>query len=161
MHPEAHEWVSRFATTARVSVLDIGGRNVNGSVRHLFPNADPYVSIDLYAGPDVDVVADIVMWESEDVFDVVVCCEVLEHAADWRSIITAARRRLKPAGRFIMTCAGPGRAPHSALDGGFVRAGEHYGNVSLEELQDCLAQMDWSTFTVDQTSVDVRCVAVR
>ena len=39
MHPEAMEWVAKHATGDPVSVLDLGGRYINGSPRELFPNA--------------------------------------------------------------------------------------------------------------------------
>ena len=34
MHAEAYDWVTPHATDRAVAVLDIGGRNVNGSPRH-------------------------------------------------------------------------------------------------------------------------------
>ena len=36
-------------------VLDIGSLNVNGSVRHLFTDAEKYIGIDFREGKDVDV----------------------------------------------------------------------------------------------------------
>jgi SAM-dependent methyltransferase len=162
MHKQAYDWVKRFATPAAIDVLDIGGRNINGSVRELYPGAVRYVAVDLHDGPGVDVVADVTTWDEPGTFDVVVCCEVLEHAPNWREIVRTAHDRLKPGGQFVMTCAGPGRAPHSGVDGGWkLHPGEHYGNVSERELEEVLAQTGWATFTTDVAGEDTRCVAVR
>ena len=40
MHPEVIDWVRQWATNQPITVLDIGGRDLNGSTRDLFPNAD-------------------------------------------------------------------------------------------------------------------------
>jgi hypothetical protein len=162
MHPAAYEWIAVHATDEPVNVLDIGGRNINGTVRGLFPNATEYVSIDLYPGDGVNVVGDITTWKDDRVFDIVVCAEVLEHAENWRDIIDAAFERLEPGGWFLMTCAGPGRHPHSAVDGEWtLKAGEYYENISPADLDEVLASQDWASFLVDQQGEDVRCFAVR
>jgi hypothetical protein len=162
MHPAAHKWVERFGSFDAVTVLDIGGRNINGTIRDCFPCAARYVAVDLYPGVGVDVVGDVCEWETDETFDVVVCCEVLEHAPNWKEIVGTAYDRCKDGGKFVMTCAGPGRAVHSGVDGQWrLHEGEHYGNVSPEELSDALASMPWASFAVDQTGQDVRCVAVK
>lgn len=162
MHPQAYDWVAHFSTKDAVSVLDIGGRNINGSVRELFPAATQYVAVDLYDGPGVDVACDITLWDDDRTFDVVVCAEVLEHAENWRGIIGSAYARCSDGGTFIMTCAGPGRQPHSGVDGQWrLLDGEHYANITPEDLEACLAATGWTSFTIDQRGEDVRCVAVR
>jgi hypothetical protein len=67
-------------------------------------------------------------------WDCVVCCEVLEHTASALVIIANAYRALLHDGVFIMTCAGERRAEHSAFDGGPLRPGEFYRNVSESQL---------------------------
>ena len=47
-------WVAAHATTDPVTVLDLGGRDTNGSPRHLFPNAVVYHVLDAVDGPDLD-----------------------------------------------------------------------------------------------------------
>lgn len=162
MHPAAYDWVARFATAGDLTVLDIGGRNINGTVRDLFPGATEYVAVDLYPGPGVDVVGDVTEWETDARFDVVVCAEVLEHAANWRGIVATAYERCREGGRFVMTCAGPGRHPHSGVDGEWrLHDGEHYGNIAPEEMEAELAAGGWSSFTVDQQGLDLRSIAFR
>jgi len=41
---------------------------------------------------------------------------------------------LNAGGVLIVTTASPARAPHSAIDGGALRPGEHYAGVSEDDL---------------------------
>lgn len=129
MHADALDWLTRHAEGlgAAGAVVDAGGRDINGSPRHLFP-ASRYIAVDLYPGPGVDVVADIRDWQPPTVVDVVVCAEVLEHAPDPVGVLAACRRMLRPGGRLLLTAAAPPRLPHSHVDGGAPRPGEHYAN---------------------------------
>lgn len=106
---------------------------MNGTVRVLFPNAD-WFGIDCEDGPDVDLVVDAIEYDPVEPADLVICCEVFEHAEQWAAIIRRAAGWLKVGGEMIITVAGPQRPPHSAFDGGEVRPGEYYGNVSAEAL---------------------------
>ncbi len=130
MHVEALGFVA--ITAHRLgpfgSVLELGGRNVNGTPRPLFPGAQ-YVSVDIVDGPGVDIVCDATTYRPDERFDAVVCCEVLEHAEDADGFVATAWGALKPGGLLIFTAACPPRAPHSAVDGGPLRAGEFYRNV--------------------------------
>lgn len=163
MHPEAYEWVTRHATTEAVSVLDIGGRNVNGSVKDLFPRADPYVALDILPGEGVDIVADASNWQPDRGYDVVVCCETFEHTPVWAGICVTAYKALNPGGRFILTTAAPGRPPHSAIDGGVLRGSEYYGNIIPAALRRTLDESGFTDVIVDErpSPADVRAVAVR
>jgi SAM-dependent methyltransferase len=114
-------------------VVEIGGRDINGSIRVLFPDV-PYTSIDLEAGPGVDVVADGATYVPDEKAAVVVCCEVLEHAENAYQICENAYAMLRPGGVFLVTAAGNGRPEHSAVDGGHLRDGEFYRNVSLDQM---------------------------
>lgn len=164
MHAEAFEWVRRHANTDAVTVLEIGGRDINGSPRALFPNATVYRVLDIADGPNVDIVADAATWTPDDEYDVVVCTEVFEHTPHWRDICATAYKACRPGGKFIATMAGPGRPAHSAVDGGWsLYPGEHYANVHPEELRQALEACGWRDVVVDQRSnpADVRTVAVR
>lgn len=135
MHPGAFEFVGRFATRDAISVVEIGSRDINGSVRCHFPVAD-YIGLDLIAGPSVDVVCDALNYEPPQKVDLVVCCEVFEHCSYWGELLNHVSSWLTPGGRIIITCAGPGREPHSAIDGGALHPDEHYANISARELSD-------------------------
>lgn len=163
MHDEAHAWVARHAHPGPGAVLDIGGRDINGTTRALFPAADPYVVLDAIAGPGVDVVADAATWIPDRQYDQVVCTEVLEHAPDWRAILSTAYRALRPGGRLILTAAGQGRPPHSGIDGGRLYAGEYYQNADPEQLLLTLIDCGFGDMDVDvrRDPADVRAVAFR
>jgi SAM-dependent methyltransferase len=164
MHPQALAWIAAHATTEPVSVLDIGGRNVNGSPRPLFPNAMDYMVLDILQGEDVDIVVDAATWEPDRQWDVVLSAECLEHAADWPAICQTAYKACAPGGRFIITTAAPGRPVHSGVDGGPVlHPGEHYANVPALELERVLLETGWREVQVDSqpSPADTRAVATK
>jgi hypothetical protein len=133
MHAGAFEFIAKHATTETISVIEVGSRDINGSSRAHFPGAT-WIGLDLIAGPAVDVVCDALDYEPTQKVDMVVCAEVLEHCMTWDSLIFHAAGWLKPGGKILITCAGPGRDPHSAIDGGPLHPDEHYGNISQTEL---------------------------
>lgn len=134
MHQQARNFIQTFETPEVLRVIEIGSRNINGSARDYFPSAI-WTGLDLYPGPDVDVVCNAVEYDPPDgPVDLVVCCEVLEHTPQWRELIAVSYGWLKDGGCLIVTCAGPGRDPHSSHDGGALRPGEYYGNLDEEGL---------------------------
>jgi SAM-dependent methyltransferase len=140
MHVEAMSYLIKHAATLKPEIVyDLGGRNVNGSPRDLFPSATTYLAVDLYPGLGVDVVADARTWTPEIPADLVVCAETLEHTDDAPGLLTAAARWLRPGGTILVTAAAPPRRPHSAIDGCELRAGEPYANVVPEDLERWLA----------------------
>lgn len=164
MHNEALEWVRRHATTEPVTVLDLGGRNINGSCRELFPNATVYVALDIADGPGVDIVADAATWTPDREYDYVISTECFEHCREWPAVVTTAYKALKPGGTFVATMAGPGRAEHSGVDGGAaLHPGEWYQNIGPGELLDVLNAAGFVEVTVDQqpSPADVRAVATK
>jgi predicted methyltransferase len=163
MHQHAFQWVAAHVPAEPGYVLEIGGRNINGGVRDLFAAATGYVALDIIAGEGVDIVADASTWTPDRVYDTVVCCEVFEHTDVWPEIVGTAFAALRPGGVFIATMAGPGRAPHSAFDGGPLQAGEYYSNVNPDELKANLKAAGFKRVVVNelQSAGDVRCVAVR
>lgn len=157
-------WVAAHATTEPVAVLDLGGRNVNGSPRQLFPAATVYRCLDIAPGVGVDIVADAGTWEPDQAYDVVLSTETLEHTENWRDIIATAYRALRPGGLFIVTAAGPGRPEHSAIDGQFrLHPGEYYGNVRPDHLDEALRVAGFTGIRVQQafSPCDVRAIGRR
>lgn len=144
-------------------VLEIGSRDVNGSVRALFIDAH-YVGLDILAGVGVDVVSQPSLYVASHrkTFDCVVCCETLEHDPEPFETIKAARAALvDDGGIFILTTANVNRTPHSAIDGGEVREGEHYRNIGCGELRSWLsASFGRWQFEVDEIGKrDIRALA--
>lgn len=164
MHAEAYAWVKEHAPADARRVLDIGGRDINGTTRHLFPAAEVYRVLDIAPGVGVDIVADAATWDPDGEYDVVTCTEVFEHTPVWRDICQTAYAALTPGGLFIATMAGPGRPAHSAVDGGWqLHPGEHYGNVHPNDLLDALISAGFVDVVTDRQSqpADTRCTARR
>jgi SAM-dependent methyltransferase len=156
-------WVERFATDAPISVLDLGGRNINGTPRPLFPHA-AYTALDISPGPGVDIVADAAAWDPGDSsWDLVLATELFEHTSDWPVICSVAYAALGPGGRFVVTTAAPGRPPHSGIDGGPLRWGEYYANVKAEDLRAALEDAGFTEIEVDvqPSPADLRAVATK
>jgi hypothetical protein len=146
----------------RGPVLEIGGRNINGTVRPLFEGIGPYASIDLYDGDGVDVVADVCTLDPARIARAlfqrpkvacVVCCEVLEHAQNGKGICRWAFRVLAQGGVFLITAANPERSPHSGIDGGSVRDGEYYRGVSASRLRTWLHDFTRCEITVSGSDI--------
>lgn len=135
MHEAAYRWVAEQVARHGPwdNAVEIGSRDVNGSVRSLFGGAR-YTGVDIEQGPGVDVVADGSIWQPAEPVDCVVCCEVLEHHRDPETVVMNMVKMLRPGGCLIVTAAGPGRPPHSAYDGGQLRADEHYTNIDPDDL---------------------------
>jgi len=162
MHEQAMSWVAQFRTGEDLAVLDIGGRDLNGSTRILFPNANPYHVLDVLPGAGVDFVADAADWRPEREYDLVVTTETFEHAKRWREIIATARRALRPGGWLVFTCAGPGRPPHSGVAAVWeLSPGEWYANVSPEEIRAELQDQGWIDIEAHQLGLDTRGKAVK
>lgn len=162
MHEQALNWVAQFRTTEDLAVLDIGGRNLNGSTRPLFPNAKPYHVLDILPGEGVDFVADAADWKPKLAYDLVVTTETFEHAKRWREIVLTAWDALRPGGWLIFTCAGPGRPAHSGVAAVWeLSPGEWYANVSPEEIREELEDQGWTDIEAHTRGLDTQGKAVK
>jgi SAM-dependent methyltransferase len=162
MHEQALSWVMQFRTLDDLAVLDIGGRDLNGSTRICFPNANPYHVLDIRPGAGVDFVADAADWKPERSYDLVVTTETFEHAERWREIILTAWNALRPGGWLIFTCAGPGRPPHSGAAAKWeLDPGEWYANVSAGEVAAELKDQGWDDIEARQVGLDTQGKAVK
>ena len=161
MHAEAFAFVQQTLAQLppRKRVVELGGRNFNGSIRGLFNGAE-YTSVDILDGYGVDVVSDAADYQPASPPDTVVCCEVLEHAPNAGAVVHNALRMLAPGGVLVLTCATDPRVPHSGIDGNSVRAGEHYANVPREDLARWLKGADVRVLQT-QPQGDLQCLAVK
>jgi hypothetical protein len=160
MHAAAFAFVKAAAElyALRAPVYEIGSRNINGSVRSLFPTG-AYWGIDLQPGPDVDCVADACTYRPPCAPRTVICCEVLEHAREAATLVRRIGDVLAPEGVAVLTMAGPTRAPHSGIDGGVVRAGEFYRNVTPSMLEAWLEYAGLRVAVLLERGADVYAVA--
>lgn len=169
MHEAVLDWIGQFRSLDDVAVLDIGGRDLNGSPRMIFPNASPYHVLDLRPGLNVDIVADAATWRPEFNFsageagyDLVICTEVFEHTPGWALILQTAMDALRPGGWLLFTCAGPGRPPHSGIEAvpGLI-GDEWYANVSPRDVADVLAKQGWTEIETHLRGTDTQGKAVK
>ena len=163
MHAAAREWIGRYATDRKVRVLDVGGRDINGSPRDLFPNATRYLTVDLLEHASVDIVGDILTHDVDDLegpFDIIVYAEVAEHTPDWAAHIAHLYDMLDTDGLLVITAASLNRRPHSGVDGAALRPGEWYENIDPQLLADELYQHT-DYVLVDEHRDDVRAMAAR
>lgn len=163
MHDAVLDYVRHAIDTHGLGgdVLDLGGRDVNGTTRHLFADARRYLVVDQADHPSVDIVADAATLNLPDRFEVVVCTEVLEHTEAAADIVAAAFDHLRPGGCFVATMAGPSRRPHGMSGGPDPLPGEWYRNVSPDDLQQWLGDAGFAKWEIDEAGADVRCVAWR
>lgn len=118
MHDSVMEWVAGRVDTYQLAnrrTLEVGSRDVNGSVRGLFTGE--YVGMDMIDGPGVDVVArsDMIPFPNRS-FAVVVCTEMLEHDPfPWLTVPEIARV-LAPQSDLLLTTRGIGFPHHSYPD---------------------------------------------
>jgi SAM-dependent methyltransferase len=163
MHTEAFDFFAKTirALPRRAYVVEIGSKNINGSLRDLFVRAAPrYVGVDIVHGPDVDVVSDGATFTPDGEPDTVVCAEVLEHTSEAAAICANAHRILAPGGVFVLSAAANPRMPHSAVDGGDIRDGEFYQNVDSQTLSAIwLEPFSRKQVIVDTSHGDVYAVA--
>lgn len=162
MHQAAFEWVQYVVEKIMPpsSVLEFGSRNVNGTVRGLFPDSD-YCGTDVAPGPGVDKVCDAADWRSDRQFDLVITTECLEHTPRGQEICHSAWIALRQGGVLMVTAAAPPRGAHSAIDGGPLRHGEYYGNVTEQDMRYWLRDFSFSLIDVVTNQGDIYALAVK
>lgn len=97
----------------KVSVLELGSYNVNGTVRDFFPDAKKYVGVDIAEGPCVDIVspADQTQFEQGE-FDVLVCLSLFEHDPNWRVSFSHNFQWIKRGGMIFICWGAEGNLYH-------------------------------------------------
>jgi SAM-dependent methyltransferase len=98
-------------------ILEVGSKDINGSVRPTINEHQPafYEGIDIQQGNGVDRVMDageMLGYYHEDLFDLVISTEALEHIKDWKMVVTNMKRVLHPQGWLVITTRSPGFAVH-------------------------------------------------
>jgi len=98
-------------------VLEVGSRNVNGSLRDYVEGLGPreYIGIDIEAGPGVDrtMRADQVADEfGDNSFDLVISTELLEHVGNWWDVVSSLKRVCVEGGVILITTRSPGFPYH-------------------------------------------------
>jgi SAM-dependent methyltransferase len=98
-------------------VLEVGSRDVNGSVRPVVERLGPrtYIGVDIEAGSGVDELCDVselIERYGSNAFDVVLSTELTEHVEDWRSAFRNMKGVVRPGGTLIVTTRSRGFPVH-------------------------------------------------
>ncbi|HEV2463533.1 MAG TPA: class I SAM-dependent methyltransferase [Acidobacteriaceae bacterium] len=87
--------LARYPESSKIVELGSGSRRLREGV----------TNVDLFAFPNVDVVADITSVPlASDSADLVILDSVIEHVCDPAAVVQEARRILKPGGRLFINC---------------------------------------------------------
>ncbi len=98
-------------------IIEVGSHNINGSVKEYAKRLLPseYIGIDMEAGRDVDIICnaeDIVKKFGKESFDIVISTEMLEHAKDWKKVISNIKQICKNGGIILITTRSHGFGRH-------------------------------------------------
>lgn len=145
MHHEAWTFlVSQVPKVSPVSIIDVGGRNVNGTPRDLWPSCE-YTALDYIQGVGVDIVADATKWVPERKWSMGVCTEMFEHVppAHYRPILERLGKAVDTNGTLLLTCATDPRPKHAAGGEWEMDPNEFYQNVDPLELLKAFKDTGW------------------
>lgn len=115
-------WCNDFGQKAKryvsteCSALEVGSRNVNGSLRELLAGyVKEYVGVDLFEGCGVDRVMNVLDLSTtygKGSFDLVLSTEMLEHCFEWEDALYQMMYVLKKGGILVITTRSPGFELH-------------------------------------------------
>ena len=105
-----------FFENKKISVLELGSYNVNGSIRTIFDNTTEYIGLDLIKGPGVDVVYDGKHMPINQEFDLCISCECFEHNPNYLENFLKMIQLAKKDGVVVFTCASIGRSEHGTTE---------------------------------------------
>lgn len=91
------------------NMLDVGSRNINGSVKDFISGYGGFTGTDFIAGKDVDTVIDnhdLLEEFGDGRFDFITCCDTLEHDVNFWKTVENMRAMLKPGGWLLVTTPG-------------------------------------------------------
>jgi len=99
-------------------VLEVGSRDVNGSLRPIVEALQPseYIGVDMEPGAGVDRVCEVeqlVETFGEEAFDIVISTEMLEHVRDWRGAVSNLKRVCRRNGMIIISTRSIGFSYHA------------------------------------------------
>jgi SAM-dependent methyltransferase len=131
-------------------VVEVGSRNVNGSIRPFFAGLDPesYIGFDVRDGPGVDVVIDCEKLTHRlggSFADFVVCVETLEHIENWQAAMLEIATALRPGGHLLLATL----TPHEPDSPGVVLAHDHW-SFTAENIGAILQTAGFSDMLVEE-----------
>jgi hypothetical protein len=167
MHSAARAFVTNLTHMLRPhTVIEYGSRDINGNVRNIILNSNPdatYTGLDLYEGPNVDIITDCTTYTHPVPADLILCLGVLEHTPLVQEFAHSAYRNLRPGGVYALCAAGPRWRPHSTHDGRFLPDShdEYYCNVTTTQIKQTLQTAGFRNIQVIELNDDIYATAER
>jgi len=137
-------------------ILEVGSKNVNGSLRDICMEFNPkeYIGIDIEEGEGVNRLCNVYELTEEfdaDYFDIVICTEVLEHLSMWELAIKNMEDVLKVGGKILLTTRSFGFGKHDHP--------RDYWRFEVEDILKILKPYDILKIEKDTASPGVFCFA--
>jgi SAM-dependent methyltransferase len=114
-HPQQQNFCrlvyKNFFRGKKISILEIGSYNVNGTIRDIFSSQE-YVGVDVKKGPCVDIVYDGLNLDIQNKFDLSISCECFEHNPYYLENFKKMIEQTKNDGVVVFTCASIFRKEH-------------------------------------------------
>ena len=146
------EFVEKYGVR-KGTVIDVGGLDINGCYRGLFPEAE-YIGVDIVEGKNVDMIMDSDEWNKTKDADVVISGQTLEHVADIPKLLCSIFNVLKPGG--LLCVIVPSAGPRHDYP---IRVGHFSGEQVTELVGDAGFETLECTVSQAEPFRDVRCIA--
>lgn len=109
--------VLNFENCYKKDILEIGAKDVNGSLRPHIQQFRPasYLGIDIEGGKNVDMILSVTELTKNlghEKADLIICTEVMEHVENWKEAILQMKLFLKIGGYILLTTRSKGFPKH-------------------------------------------------
>jgi len=99
------------------TVIEVGSLNINGSLREIVNKYNPkkYIGVDLIKGKGVDEICNVnnlSNYFGENIFDLTIATELIEHVRDWKNAINNLKKVTKKGGIILLTTRSKGTKYH-------------------------------------------------
>lgn len=144
-------------------VIDCGSLDINGNNRYLFDSCR-YIGVDIVAGKNVEIVSRVHLLQDDQLYDVVISTEMLEHDEYLPHTLAKMFSILKPGGLMILTAAGFGREEHGTHKmhpGDSPQTHDYYKNLTIEDFATNLKLEEFSIWEISHQNTDIRFFGIK
>ena len=166
-HKEQQDFIKKVKTLfpdkfKNKMVIDFGSLDINGSNRQWFENCN-YTGVDINEGKNVDYVSRCHDFIDDNIYDVVISTEMLEHDMYWKKSLSNMLSLLSSGGLLIITCATTGRPEHgtkrsepftSPFTSQIDTWCDYYKNLTIEDVASVInPKQNFSEYFENQTTI--------